>query len=171
MSKGNDIHRGSLIAFLSVFLVAAVAATGCTAERAEAGDSRVQDEAAAAAAAEQIAFREATEREQRQLRVIRLHLEDLRANVRSIREKLREGEHFDAEEHADEMYGLVQQARMAAVDVPGDKGELILRDLSDLQHAVDELKDVAAQATEHTEIEHALDSVDQGIARLEADIS
>ncbi len=60
---------------------------------------------------------------------------------------------------------------MASVDIGGDRGELIIRDFSDLQHAVDELKDVVGETGEHTEIEHALDAVDQGIRRLDTDIS
>ena len=153
-------RRNLIISFLSCLLTAGIV-MGCTGERADAEYE--------AATAERI--REAAEREQRQLRVIRLHLEDLRANMRSIRERLRESDHADVVEHAEEMYDLVQQARMAAVDVRGDKGELILRDLSDLQHAVDELKDVASEPTAHTEIEHALDAIDQGMKRLDGDIS
>ena len=81
-------------------------------------------------------------------------------NLQTIRARVLEDDHDDAVEHAEEMYELVSEARLAAVRVPGAKGERIVQDLNDLQLAIDELKDVVGGRTEHDEIEHALEHLE-----------
>lgn len=108
--------------------------------------------------------------QERQLRLIRLALEDCRGNARSLRERMREGDYADLAEHADEVYRLAQEARRAAIDIAGAEGELLMRDIGDLQHAADELRDAAGKR-KHNESHHAMDGIDEALKRLEKDVT
>ncbi len=107
--------------------------------------------------------------EERQLRLLRLHLEDLQSNVRSINGRMKDGDYSGISEHAKEMYDLVRQMRLAAIDIPGYRGEIILRGLTDLQHATDELKDSGSK-NKHKGSHHAMETIENSLKRLEKDL-
>lgn len=107
---------------------------------------------------------------ERSSRLIRVNLEDCQGNLRSIGEKLRSNDYPDVADHANEIYKLAQESRRAAIDMPGARGELLMRDMSDLQHAADNLRDAAAKKR-HKECHDSSEAIGDALKKIEKDLA
>lgn len=106
---------------------------------------------------------------ERSLRQLRVALDDCQGNARSLRERMRKNEYADIAEHADELYKLAQDARKTAIEIPGAEGELLMRDMADLQHATDEVRD-AAKKKNHDGVHHGMEVIDETLTKFERDL-
>lgn len=104
------------------------------------------------------------------INAVKAYIDDIDAKLKAIDEAMRGNDFTTISGHAGEIEDIASKIKQEATNFSTTDFELIKRDVSEIQHGGDEIKD-AVKGHNHEDIHHAIETVKDHLATLKMDVN
>lgn len=100
---------------------------------------------------------------------VKAYIDDIESKLKAIDEGMRGNDFQAVYGHAEEIENIASSIKQESTNFSSSEFELIKRDLSEIQHGGDEIRD-AVKSHSHEDIHHAIETVKDHLATLKSDV-